>query len=125
MVSTMSAAAVAIPEKILLVEDDQDLLRGLGRRLRSWGYDVVFASDGMTAVSVARTEHPDLVLLDLGLPAGDGFVVLERYAKLPALCTIPVIVLTGRDRRTCELTARRLGVAGFLTKPNDNDVLLD
>ena len=110
--------------KILLVEDDADLRRGLGIRLRAHGYAVAFAGDGLSAISVARQEQPDAVILDIGLPAGDGISVLERYSRLGPLCGIPVIVLTGRDPATAEAAARQFGVAGFLTKPADNDVLL-
>ena len=111
--------------KILVVEDDDDLRRGLTVRLRSNGYEVVTAQDGVSAVSVARIELPDLVLLDLGLPAGDGFKVLERYANMPNLCTIPVIVLSGRDPQFAEPAVRKFHVAGFLSKPAENEVLMD
>ncbi|MGV8966908.1 MAG: response regulator [Cellulomonas sp.] len=109
--------------KVLVVEDDDDLRRGLMLRLRTYGYDVVAAQDGVSAVSIARNELPDLVLLDIGLPGGDGFTVLERYANLPALCATPVVVLTGRDPRTTEPAIRKFNVAAFLRKPVDNDVL--
>ena len=112
-------------EKILIVEDDPDLRRALTIRLKANGYDVVTAEDGVFAVSVARNEHPDLVLLDIGLPAGDGLAVLERYAKLSDLRTIPVVVLTGRDPTVTEPAVRAHHVAAFLRKPVDNDVLLD
>jgi PleD family two-component response regulator len=65
-------------KKILIVEDENLQLTALARRLRSAGFEVVAARDGMTAVSTARKEQPDLILLDLGLPAGDGFSVLQR-----------------------------------------------
>ena len=111
--------------KILIVEDDDDLRRGLTLRIRTLGYDVVVAQDGVGAVSVARQEHPDLVLLDIGLPAGNGIAVLERYANLPALCAIPVVVLTGRDPRTTEPLLRKFDIAGFLRKPAENEVLAE
>ena len=109
--------------KVLVVEDDDDMRRGLALRLRTFGYDVVVAQDGVGAVSVARAERPDLVLLDIGLPAGNGLVVLERYANLPSLCAIPVVVLTGQDPRTAEPAVRKFHVAAFLRKPTGNDVL--
>jgi len=111
--------------KVLVVEDDDDMRRGLALRLRTFGYDVVVAQDGVGAVSVARAERPDLVLLDIGLPAGNGLVVLERYANLPALCAIPVVVLTGQDPRTAEPAVRKFHVAAFLRKPTGNDVLAE
>lgn len=111
--------------KVLIVEDDDDLRNGLTRRLRATGYDVVHAQDGIGAVSVARQERPDLVLLDLGLPAGDGFTVLARFANLPALAAIPVVVLSGRDPRTTEPALRKCNVAAYLRKPADNHELCD
>ncbi|WP_407344129.1 response regulator [Pengzhenrongella phosphoraccumulans] len=109
--------------KILIVEDDDDLRRGMMLRLRAFGYEVAAAQDGVTAVSVALAENPDLVLLDIGLPGGDGLTVLERYASLPELSALPVIVLTGRDPRATEPEVRRFDVAAFLRKPVENDVL--
>jgi len=111
--------------KVLIVEDDDDLRHGMTRRLQASGYAVVNAEDGVGAISVARNERPDVVLLDLGLPAGDGITVLERYAALPELSAIPVVVLTGRDPRTAEPATRKFDVAAFLQKPVDNKELLE
>lgn len=111
--------------KVLVVEDDRDLRHGLTLRLTALGYDVVQAEDGYFAVNVARNEQPDVVLLDIGLPAGDGISVLERYARLPMLAAIPVVVLTGRDPIITERAVRRFNVAAFLTKPAENKDLAD
>jgi DNA-binding response OmpR family regulator len=111
--------------KVLIVEDDDDLRRGLMLRLRASGYEVVVAQDGVGAVSVARVERPDVVLLDLGLPGGDGFTVMARFANLPTLAGVPVVVLTGRDPRTTEPVVRQYNVAGYLRKPADNRELGD
>jgi len=111
--------------KVLIVEDDDDLRRGLTRRLQNSGYEIVQATDGVAAISVARRERPDVVLLDLGLPAGSGLIVLERYANLPDLSTIPVVVLTGRDPRIAEPATRKFHVAAFLQKPADNKDLVE
>jgi DNA-binding response OmpR family regulator len=110
--------------KILVVEDDDDLRRGLALRLTASGYDVVLAADGLAAVSVARAERPDLVLLDIGLPGGNGLTVLKRYSDSAPLMFIPVVVLTGRDPMSIEGAVREFGVAGFLTKPAPNGELL-
>ena len=111
--------------KVLIVEDDDDLRRGLTRRLQASGYEIVQAPDGLRAISVARHERPDVVLLDLGLPAGNGLIVLERYARLPDLNAIPVVVLTGRDPVIAEPATRKFHVAAFLQKPADNKDLIE
>jgi DNA-binding response OmpR family regulator len=111
--------------KVLIVEDDDDMRRGLTWRLQACGYEIVHAPDGVAAISVARHERPDVVLLDLGLPAGNGLIVLERYANLPELSAIPVVVLTGRDPRTAEPATRKFHVAAFLQKPVDNKELIE
>jgi DNA-binding response OmpR family regulator len=113
-----------VKRKILLVEDDDDLRRGLGMRLVAWGYEVLQAPDGYYAVEVARKELPDLVILDIGLPGGDGLTVLERYSKCMQMGTIPVVVLTGRDPFTTEPVVREYAnVIAFLRKPAENDEL--
>ena len=83
---------------ILVVDDDPDMRQSLQVRLKASGYDVHCAEDGMGAISEARKHTPDLIVLDLGLPAGDGFVVLDILKTNLNLSTIPVIVLSGRDR---------------------------
>lgn len=110
--------------KVLIVEDDDDLRQGLMLRLRASGYGVFLAEDGVGAVSIAVRERPDVVLLDLGLPGGDGVTVLERYAKLPGVWSIPVIVLTGRDPGAALRDIEPYAVSAFLRKPVDNDELL-
>src|SRR3984885_5069071 len=103
--------------KILVIDDDQHLLLGLTPRLQAHGYKVVSAPDAVSAVSVARKELPDLVILDLGLPAGDGFVVLERMKGLPDLVAIPVIVLSARDPTGNKKRALEAGAIAFFQKP--------
>lgn len=112
--------------KILIVEDEQPLRMALARVFKSGGYEVSVAGDAVQAVSTAVHDRPDLILLDLGLPAGSGTVVLERLRNLPTLCLTPVIVVTGRlvDAAGTE-TLRRLGCGTVLTKPVAPDKLLD
>jgi DNA-binding response OmpR family regulator len=111
-------------KKILIVDDDQDLLLGLTPRLKANGYTVVSAMDGISAIGVARKETPDLVILDLGLPGGDGFVVLERMRSLPDLVAIPVIVLSAWDPTDNEKRALDAGAVAFFQKPADNHEFL-
>jgi two-component system KDP operon response regulator KdpE len=111
--------------KILIVDDDPDLRRALKIRLRASHYDTVHASDGYSAIAMAQKEQPNLIILDLGLPAGDGFVVLERLQENDVLSSIPVIVLTARDPQSNEHRAMQAGAAAFFQKPADNSELLD
>lgn len=110
--------------KILIIEDDQDLRRGLNIRLRAGNYDTAFAADAVMALSVAKKEAPDLILLDLGLPGGDGFMVLDRMKNIASLACTPVIVLSARDPKTNEKRALDAGVEAFFQKPVDNEKLM-
>ena len=111
--------------KILLVEDDADLRLAMAVRLKRAGYETAFAEDGVGAISIARAEEPDLILLDLGLPAGDGFVVLERLKKNPQLAAIPVIVLSARNARDNEQPALEAGALTYFEKPIQTEELLE
>jgi DNA-binding response OmpR family regulator len=111
--------------KILIVDDDPTLRRALKIRLRASHYDTVQASDGHSAIAMAQREHPDLIILDLGLPTGDGFGVLERLQESDTLSSIPVIVLTARDSQFNEQRTLQAGATAFFQKPVDNHELLD
>jgi DNA-binding response OmpR family regulator len=110
--------------KILIVEDDADIRMLLATRLKSAGYESAFATDASTALGIARKEQPDLILLDLGLPGGNGLVVLERLRSIASLSTIPVVVVSARDPYTHEQPLLAAGAYAFLTKPIDTDRLL-
>ena len=110
--------------KILIIEDDLDLRRGLNLRLRASNYDTAFAADAVMALSIAKKEAPDLILLDLGLPGGDGFLVLERMKSIASLSCTPVIVLSARDPKANEKRALEAGADAFFQKPVDNQVLM-
>ena len=112
-------------QKILIVDDDADLRQALRLRLRSNHYETVNAADGYSAIAQAYKERPDLIILDLGLPAGDGYVVLERLQNDDKLSTIPVVVLTARDPQSSEQRALRAGATAFFQKPADNGELLE
>jgi DNA-binding response OmpR family regulator len=113
-----------VQKKILIVDDDPDVRLGLQLRLTANHYDVIFAADGVASIAEARKHMPDLMILDLGLPAGDGFSVLERLKVNEKLSSIPVIVLSGRDRVGNWDRAIKAGAKTFLQKPVANDKLL-
>lgn len=111
--------------RILLIEDDLNVCHSLQRKLKAFHYETLYAPDAVASISQARQHHPDVILLDIGLPAGDGFVVMERLKQFPDLSLIPIIVLSGRDRAANEARALRAGAAAFLQKPVSGDLLLE
>ena len=112
------------PADILIVDDDPDMRQALQIRLKANGYEVHCAEDGMGAISEARKHAPDLIVLDLGIPAGDGFVVLDTLKRNIDLSSIPVIVLSGRDRRANEERVLKAGAKAFLQKPVQSNEFL-
>lgn len=110
--------------KILIVDDDPELRMALKLRLRANQYETVSASDGYSAIASAQKERPNLIILDLGLPAGTGFTVLKRLQENDTLSHIPVIVLTARDPQGNELRSLDSGATAFFQKPADNNELL-
>lgn len=111
-------------KKILIVDDDKDVRMGMALRLKLSGYIVVMATDTISAMSVAQKERPDLVLLDVNMPGGNGFMVMERFKMSTHLQLTPIIVVTGGDPIEYREKALSLGAADFFEKPADNDALL-
>ena len=110
--------------KIMGVDDDPDLRQALSLRLRANNFETVNVCDGYSAIAMAQKEKPHLIILDLGLPAGDGFSVLKNLQQYPALSVIPVIVLTARDPEGNEKRTLEGGAVAFFQKPADNEELL-
>ena len=110
--------------KIMVVDDDPDLRQALSLRLRANNFETVNVCDGYSAIAMAQKEKPHLIILDLGLPAGDGFAVLKNLQQYPALSSIPVIVLTARDPEGNEKRTLESGAIAFFQKPADNEELL-
>jgi DNA-binding response OmpR family regulator len=111
-------------KRILIVDDDPDVRLGLHIRLKANDYETHFAADGLTAVCEARKCRPDLIILDLGLPGGDGYSVMERLQKNPEWACIPIIVLSSRDPKTDRERAGKAGARYYMQKPAKNEVLL-
>src|ERR1700734_2384432 len=111
-------------KKILVVDDDPEVRLSLNVRLKVNNYAVVFAVDGVASIAEARKHMPDLIILDLGLPAGDGLSVLERLKANASLSMIPVIVVSGRARIPHRNQALKAGAGALLQKPVENSRLL-
>ncbi|HVD94256.1 MAG TPA: response regulator, partial [Vicinamibacterales bacterium] len=111
--------------KILIVEDDADVRLGYQIVLKANGYETFFAADTIGAISQARKQNPDLIILDLGLPGGDGYVVLERLRTNLHLGMIPIIVVSARDLHANRERALKAGAKAYMQKPwNDSELLL-
>ncbi len=108
-------------KKILIVDDDRDLLYMLGKFLTNAGYQVEEADSGMVALDKMRRNMPDLVLLDLNLPDQNGLVLLERILRVSPEAQI--VMMTGEGDVATAVQAMKLGARDFLSKPFDNDRL--
>lgn len=110
--------------RILVVDDEPDIVRGLTLRLSSEGYQVSGAMDGLGATKKAIEEQPELIIMDIGMPAGNGHVVVERLRNIGETCHIPIIYLTARTGEEDYRQAREGGVCKYITKPFDTEILL-
>ncbi len=100
--------------KILVVDDEPQIRRALSLNLGARGHEVYEAATGEQALTVAASEHPDVVLLDLGLPGMDGMMVIEA---LRGWTNVPIIVLTARDEERSKVHALDAGADDYVTKP--------
>jgi two-component system, OmpR family, KDP operon response regulator KdpE len=110
--------------KILVIEDDADIRKLLKHHLESEGHDAAFAWDAVTALTVARKVEPDLIILDLGLPGGDGWVVMERLRTLAPFAMIPIVVVSAQPAAPNAERALAAGANAFIEKPFDAANLL-
>jgi putative two-component system response regulator len=108
-------------KKVMLVDDDKDLLMGMNLSLRKQGYTVIVAQDTLSATSIAKKEKPDLIVLDIGLPGGDGFVLMKRLRSLYDVATIPIIVVSARPVVPNREQALKEGALAFFQKPVNRD----
>src|SRR3984893_7363002 len=110
---------------VLLVDDDNTFLLATGTRLKSMGYTVYTAKDAVSAISAVRKNEPDVVVLDISLPAGDGFLVADRLQNLVGSAATPIIFMTASENPALPERAKKLGAAGFLQKPFAATALAD
>ncbi|QIG38903.1 response regulator [Microbacterium sp. 4R-513] len=107
--------------KILIADDDPQLVRALRITLGAHGYEVVAAPDGAAAIALAAQAHPDIVLLDLGMPRLDGVAVIQG---LRGWTSVPIIVVSGRTGSADKVEALDAGADDYVTKPFQIDELL-
>ncbi len=104
-------------QRILVVDDEPDIVELVAFNLRAEGYEVITAATGVEALEIARTIVPDLIVLDLMLPELDGMAVCEILRKLPATAPIPIIMLTAWSSDLSRCIGLGLGAKEYMTKP--------
>ena len=111
-------------KRILVVDDDPDIVDGLRYALRSKGYEVLIARDGNQGLAMAEKEDPDLVILDMMMPKRSGFLVMERLRKT-RIKPLRIIMITANEGSRHKAYAEMLGVDDYIRKPFAMDKLLD
>ncbi|UYG09288.1 response regulator transcription factor [Halomonas sp. M4R1S46] len=111
--------------KVLVVDDEPNIVLSLEFLMQQAGFEVTTAGDGQTALDCVAAETPDLVLLDISLPDISGFDVLERLRADPALARLPIIMLTAHGREVEREKGLALGADDYITKPFSTQALVD
>jgi CheY-like chemotaxis protein len=120
----------SLPKKILVVDDNEVVIKTITLKLQGAGYRVITAMDGSEAVSAARREAPDLILLDISFPPDvgsvewDGFRIMEWFHRLDTAKKIPIIIITGSEDPKARERATNSGAVAFFQKPIEHDFLL-
>lgn len=110
--------------KILVVDDEVHIQKIIDYKLRTAGYTVIAAADGLEGIEKAREERPDLILLDVMMPRMDGFQALEALKRDPSTKAIPVFMLTVKGKEMDRVRGLKMGVAAYITKPFSPNALL-
>lgn len=111
-------------KKILIIEDEREMLAGLSTFLKSSGYSTIAAYDATFGIDVAHKESPDLIILDLGLPAGGGIFVFKSLKNSISTSDIPVVILTAQQEPDLKDRMKAAGAAEYFQKPFDPPSLL-
>ena len=112
-------------KKILLIEDEQDLLKTIRMILEMAGYQVITAEDGIDGLNKARSLKPDLIILDLMLPRLDGYSLSHILKFDVKYKSMPIVILTARAQEKDEKMAKEAGADVFIVKPFELDLLLE
>jgi DNA-binding response OmpR family regulator len=115
---------ISMKKKILVVENDKKMAFTLVVHLRAAGYDLIAAPDAVLAMSMALRHRPDLVVLDVKMPGGNGFLVAEWLQDLEGMLGVPVIFISANRQPGLREKAKRLGAVGFFEPPYEAEELL-
>jgi twitching motility two-component system response regulator PilH len=110
--------------RILIVDDSPTQLFGIKKILTKHGHEVITASDGQQGVAMAKSELPDLILMDVVMPKLNGFQATREISRNQSTRHIPIIMVTTKDQETDEIWAMRQGAKRYVTKPVDEDILM-
>lgn len=112
-------------KRILIVDDEEDILNVLKFRLEANNYEVLTASDGQEGLNKARTERPDLLILDLMLPKLDGYKVCRMLKFDESYKAIPIIMFTAKAQQKDEELGKEMGADAYIAKPFEPEILLE
>lgn len=123
----MAEPASPSRKRILLVDDDQEIIESMRIALQAKGYEVLLARDGNQGLAMAEREAPDLVILDMMMPKRSGFLVIEklRRSSNDALVKQKIIMITANEGSRHKAYAEMLGVDDYIRKPFAMDRLMD
>ncbi len=111
-------------KKVLVVDDETQIVRLLSLRLQANNYDVALAYDGYQCIQMARLEKPDLILLDIKMPMGGGIKAFENLKNNTLTENIPVIFITAYPTSEVKKQVIEMGAEGFISKPFDSEELM-
>jgi len=116
-------------KKILIVDDDEVILRTLTTKLNAHGYEILTTTDGSTGVSMVRKSQPDLIIMDINLPVDvnmdwNGFKIMEWLKRMDGSAKIPVIVISGGDANKARQLSQAAGAMAFFHKPINHEELI-
>ena len=112
-------------KKILVIDDEHELIKAIGIRLKASGFNVITADNGFDGIEVAKRERPDLIILDLIMPQFDGFQACKRLKSDPETKAIPVVVCSAAGQKNIESEIKDIGANDFIAKPFDTSKLLE
>jgi len=111
--------------RILIVDDSPTEIRKISTILERHNHDVITADNGADGVAVARSEQPDIILMDVVMPGLNGFQATRQLTRTPETADIPVIIVTTKDQETDRVWGTRQGAKGYLVKPVAEDSLIN
>lgn len=111
-------------KRLLLVDDEPNLLRAVAACLRAEGYEVITARSGRDALSTLAETVPDLIISDIRMPGMHGYTLVHRIRSSPRAALVPIIFLTAKDQKADRVEGFRAGVDAYITKPFEPDELL-